>query len=456
MRYLGQMKIYPSNELPADSSVSIGFECVDRDMIKPEKCYNPLAAAGIKYARCQTGWAKCEKEIGVYQFGWLDDMVDALIDRGVIPWFNVGYGNPAYMPNTPNPTGVGCMPLLYDEYVQAGWKNYVLALARHFKGRITHWEIWNEPDIIHFWYPGKPDAAALAELVKMTGRLIRSVIPDAKIGVCTAGSKPEYMSVLFENLTPADLDFYCYHTYNQYPEEIVENGFYTNVFELAQKNGLGHLEFWQGECGHASWHPVRHGCYQRDHFGEGSEHRQAVWQLRRFLLDYNIGLVRTSQFQIADMREKPYQMTTDYVQTDPACQGILHGLFYTPKKAHDTISRLSVILSGKRERMDAQFELNAPKSEHTPYTMSYLREGHELNLYWLAIPINQEAGLQKKAASVRLLSDRIERPMIIDMFTGLALEPEDCEWNAETRTITGLPIGEYPILICDRGALAVD
>ena len=203
MRYLGQMKTCYSSELPADSSVGIGFECIDRDVIRPEKCYNPLAACGAKYARCQTGWAKCEKEKGVYQFGWLDDIVDSLLERGVFPWFNVGYGNPAYMPNTPNPTGVGCMPLLYDEFVQEGWKNYVLALARHFKGRITHWEIWNEPDIIHFWYPGEPDAAALADLVRVTGGLIRSVIPDAKIGVCTAGSKPEYVSVLFENLMPS-------------------------------------------------------------------------------------------------------------------------------------------------------------------------------------------------------------------------------------------------------------
>ena len=96
------------------------------------------------------------------------------------------------------------------------------------------------------------------------------------------------------------MDFYCFHTYNRYPEEIVNNGFYSNTIAVAKEKGMGHLEFWMGEGGHASWHPVYHGACKG---GGGSEHRQAVWQLRRFLLDFKVGLKLTSQFQIADMME---------------------------------------------------------------------------------------------------------------------------------------------------------
>ena len=53
-----------------ESYVSIGFEGLDRDLFKPERCYDPLAATGIKHARCQTGWAKCEREKGVYDFSF--------------------------------------------------------------------------------------------------------------------------------------------------------------------------------------------------------------------------------------------------------------------------------------------------------------------------------------------------------------------------------------------------
>ncbi|MBQ2976200.1 MAG: hypothetical protein IJE17_01780, partial [Clostridia bacterium] len=182
-----------------------------------------------------------------------------------------------------------------------------------------------------------------------------------------------------------------------------------------------------------------------------SEHRQAVWQLRRFLLDFKVGLKLTSQFQIADMMERPYQMTTSYIQNTPARQGILNGIIYTPKKAHDTMSRLSVILSGKRELLDNQIEVSAPKDEeYDPIIISYLREGKEVNVYWLPIPIEEERPMLKNSTEVKLLSDAIKNPIVIDLFTGIVLEPEACEWNPGTRVISGLPIGEYPILICDK------
>jgi hypothetical protein len=115
------------------------------------------------------------------------------------------------------------------------------------------------------------------------------------------------------------------------------------------------------------------------------------------------------------------------------------------------MSRLSVILSGKREIIEDQIEISAPKDdEYDPIILSYLREGKEINTYWLPIPIEEERPMLKKSTQVKLLSDAIKNPMVIDLFTGIVLEPEDCEWNADTRVISGLPIGEYPILICDK------
>lgn len=74
MRRTGRLRLRSSLEIAA-SRVSIGFECVERGVIKPEKCYDLLGASGVKHARCQTGWAVCEKEKGVYDFSWLDDIV---------------------------------------------------------------------------------------------------------------------------------------------------------------------------------------------------------------------------------------------------------------------------------------------------------------------------------------------------------------------------------------------
>lgn len=163
MKKLGKLKTYSSNEIK-ESYVSIGFECLDRELFKPEKCYDLLQKSGVKFARCQTGWVKCEKEKGVYTFEWLDSVVDNLLERGIEPWFSVGFGNPIYMPNVPNEIGVGCVPLYYGEEVQTAWKNYVRALTEHFKSRIKNYEIWNEPDLRHFWYPNEPNAAITRNL----------------------------------------------------------------------------------------------------------------------------------------------------------------------------------------------------------------------------------------------------------------------------------------------------
>lgn len=112
-----------------------------------------LQKTGVKYARCQTGWAKCEKEKGVYDFSWLDSITDNLIRRGIKPWFNVGFGNPIYIDNIPNETAVGCVPLFYSDETVNAWKNYIHALTEHFSSRVQYYEIWNEANTEHFWYP---------------------------------------------------------------------------------------------------------------------------------------------------------------------------------------------------------------------------------------------------------------------------------------------------------------
>ena len=179
---IGKLKHYKSSEID-ESYVSIGFECLDRELWNPDKCYDLLAESGVKHARVQTGWVRCEKEKGVYDFSWLDEIVDNLVARGIKPWFDVGFGNPLYMKNTPNEYCVGCVPLLFGDEAVEAWKNFVTATVSHFKDRITYFEIWNEPDIPAFWYPGNPDAKMCAELVKMTAVIIKSEHPTAKTGI---------------------------------------------------------------------------------------------------------------------------------------------------------------------------------------------------------------------------------------------------------------------------------
>ena len=80
------------------SRMGIGLEKLDRNVFDPFKAYDKLAATGVKWVRIQSGWARTEKEKGVYDFSWLDSIVDELCARGLTPWVCLCYGNGLYTP----------------------------------------------------------------------------------------------------------------------------------------------------------------------------------------------------------------------------------------------------------------------------------------------------------------------------------------------------------------------
>ena len=68
---IGRLKTRTSKSI-ASSPLSIGFETLDRKMFDPERTYPHLADLGVKWARCQTGWARTETTRDQYDFAWLD------------------------------------------------------------------------------------------------------------------------------------------------------------------------------------------------------------------------------------------------------------------------------------------------------------------------------------------------------------------------------------------------
>ena len=75
------------------SIIGLGFEKLDRDVFDPEKSYVVVAKAGVKWASLQSGWQRTEKEKGVYDFKWLEKIVDKMLEIGVEPWLcHLSYG----------------------------------------------------------------------------------------------------------------------------------------------------------------------------------------------------------------------------------------------------------------------------------------------------------------------------------------------------------------------------
>ena len=173
-------KIEPKNSKDIKrSKIGLGFEKLDRDAFDPEKTYDKVAACGVKLARIQSGWQKTEREKGVYNFAWLDSVVDNLLSRGVEPWICLCYGNDLYTEAAKTVYGaVGCPPI-HTEEEKTAWANYVKATVEHFKNRIRYFEVWNEPDGDWCWKHGN-NGTELGFFTIDTAKAIREVYKDAK------------------------------------------------------------------------------------------------------------------------------------------------------------------------------------------------------------------------------------------------------------------------------------
>jgi hypothetical protein len=455
---IGQLKAVPSS-LIVKSNISIGFECLDRFIFDPEKCYDKLAETGTKWARCQTGWSRCETVKGTYDFKWLDEVVDNLRSRGVQPWFNVGFGNTLYMTNTFTAAAVGCVPLYYGHEAQQAWQAYIRALSRHFKGRVSHWEIWNEPNIDAFWQPKKADPLAYLELIKLTGGLIREEVPGAKVGACLSGVLNDYVKRLITAGVGKEIDFFAVHAYSVQPEQGYRSEIAT-LRRLFDENGGKAVRLWQGESGFASWFPPNHWLHPTV---MESEANQAKWLLRRFITDARAGMELSSFFQMVDMTARPYSMAKT-TQANPARHGILHGNTYERKRSFHALGHYNTLFDGDTvltTNLSMTVDMGGARVptncvSRVPVTAGFRRKGVPLYVYYLTVDIQAGyAGLPSVQAAVTGDTEEpIRNPVLVDLLKGGVYAIKEV-----VRTQQGcvgfknLPLTDYPLVITDRSAL---
>ncbi len=467
LKKIGTLKNLKSSEIK-DSGISVGLECLDREIFDFDRAYPHLFSTGAKYARIQTGWNRCEKEKGVYTFEWLDHIVDTLLAGGVQPWFNLGFGNPVYMENIPNPYGVGCVPLYFGEECLEAWKNFVSALAEHYCGRIIHWEIWNEPNVEHFWYPHEVNAEEYAKLIAITAPLIREKISDAKIGGCSGFARPDYDWQLqfFKTDAAKYLDFYAIHQYKIIPELQWDMNIAAWKRAFA-KAGKPDIEIWQGEAGFPSWAPASHwiGMYRTN------ERCQAKWLLRRLLCDLGNGCAKSSFFQMVDMSAKPYQMASKIQDgSKVARHGLVDGFEYKPKMSHASLSHFTAVFDCDTIRQPyfcwPETDKILPKTaqcskllEPAIYIRTFERNGYPLYVYYLPEDIQLDA--KYNGLNLAVIMDegpkKLEQPILIDMLSGnvydAAITSEVWQDKKFANLQTNLPLTDYPLVVTDLRAL---
>ena len=472
---IGTLAVPKSADIPESSSVSIGFEGLDRGLFEPEPCYDKLAAAGIKWARVQTMWSRCEKQKGVYDFSALDGIVDNLVSRGVRPWFSVTFGNTLYMTNCYTGAAVGCVPILYGPECRAAWCSFVRELAKRYKGKVTHWEIWNEPNLSQFWQPTKPNAAEYLELVKLTGGIIRKEIPEAKIGGTTASPALGGWERTFFDLGGAKaIDFWCGHAYGCVPERLRHQqkiatestddyvAVLRDMRRFIDSKGGSHVEIWQGESGFPSWFPESHWLYPKGVCKEGwqSQANQAKWMLRRCITDRRAGIARSSFYQMADI-SRHYSMATT-TQKHPAEHGILNGWTFEPKMSYYTFGNWNALFAAAKYDEAAAARLDVPSGAGAKtFTVVFrMADGTPFVAYYAGFDFSR--AYERKCYAARTDAMLVvpaalapKDPVLVDMLRGGVYAVASRKVDGDSVVFSGLPLVDYPLVLADRRCVKI-
>ena len=465
------------------SRLGVGFETLDRQLFKPEKCYDLIAASGAKWARCQTGWSRCETEKNVYDFQWLDDVVNNLIERGVAPWFNVGFGNILYMPDAPHHAAVGCVPLYYGEDAIHGWCNYISALARHFKDQVRYYEIWNETNHPGFWHPRNVSPADYCRLIAVTRKQIIEQDQDAQIVACIASPDEKFIYSCLDHGIGELINAFSVHPYHSVSEDmyyppnsdkikaafavVPENIlYYASIrnIKAAFARRAPHIKIWQGECGCPS-QSYGHTDAEWQHLFNMDEIKQGKWLLRRILTDLSLDIEMISYFHTSDLMEGAYRIA-DGKDRPANMHGLLHGLTYTPKHAYSVFKNICSIFDAQVMTAPLYFragmrDISRGESKLPLVALQVLtfkRNGYPLYAYYLPEDVQLEMTVRHDFWLQMLFETEynIEKPVLIDMLQNKIYDisslvnPEgQCfDWELE-----GLPLADYPLLVTDMNAL---
>lgn len=456
---IGKIEAKKSTEIEK-SSVGIGLEKLDRNLYDPSKCYDYLMELGVKWVRIQSGWCRTEKEKGIYDFKWLDLIVDNLIKRGMIPWMCLCYGNELYTDGAVNSAGaVGCPPVK-TEAERIAWERYVESCAEHYKGRIDYFEIWNEPDGDYCWRP-KSDAAEYSAFSLSTAKTIKRVNPDAKViaGGIFEVYKYEHIEFLYHFMTEElseYVDYVSFHGYQLDIEKGAKSNF-ENIKVIANRynSGIGII---QGEAGTQSAYS-RNGGFS---YIEWTQRSQAKYILRRVMADIITGVYFTSVFTLVDIFENILTNEVNISKERYGFFGVLGETFdksgkplnhYYKKDAFYALQTICSVFNGDIKTVHIPFLLEKAEcpgiKENTDnifYGGFEKDNGAKAFAYWKAADVLAEEYSSK--IKITFL-DVMCKVRLIDLYSGTVYEiDETClEYKDGVLILSEIPIRDYPLLI---------
>lgn len=183
-----------------------------------------VAASGAKITRADLGWQSLQQNDATTYEPWFVAKVDRFVAqanaRGIKPFFTV-LGTPCWASTAPDTLKQACAGAWWERGVQtyapasaAAYGNAMAYLAARYRGKVSGWELWNEPNHPDF-FKTADQAARYVELVKAAYPLIKNADPAAVV-VAGAVSLADtaFVTRLFSLGISGSFDAFSMHPYS--------------------------------------------------------------------------------------------------------------------------------------------------------------------------------------------------------------------------------------------------
>ena len=168
-----------------------------------------LSQCGVKWIRGWWGWGMCEKEQGKYEWTEFDRQLAAVEGAGLrlMPCLN------RYYPRFEQPWAGSLSTPHQPPFpsMMGQWGTFCGKVAQHFAGKISAYEIWNEPTVAN---NGAITPSIYAQMLKEAAPKIRQYDSRATI-VGFAGVPAAFMESVLSLDTAPTMDVVSEHSYTQ-------------------------------------------------------------------------------------------------------------------------------------------------------------------------------------------------------------------------------------------------
>lgn len=276
-------------------------------------------------------WADIERSPGQFDFSRLDRYVSLAERFGLEIILPIGL-SPRWASSKPQQIsaygpGNAAMPADINR-----WRNFVRTVATRYKGRITAYEVWNEPNIPQFF---SGDTDQIVELARILFQEVKAADSNALvIGPAGAGlldPRRKFLGQFLESGGGDSVDILAFHLYTGEHKPEVMISAVRDLQAQAEAAGFGHLPLWNTESGYLT-KSFEHG-FGSDAVSALSEKTVADYLVRAMLIARALGVERFNWYAWDDGK---YAMT----KAD----------FATPNVVGETYASLIRLLVGSQLR----------------------------------------------------------------------------------------------------------